>query len=344
MLHCFASRLSTSCRWLGAFSSSLALLASATGAKAQEPAAAPGAAPAAPAPPAPGEPLGVTPEPEVAPPAPPPYSLPFQLRPAAATTTLRLDTSFAFYDDAAGKSGFAAVPILSFSYKLFKGFAPIVRAGFIANSPADPAPSGSGFINPLVGATYALDLPPEFKLAFFLGFTIPVGLGGGDNPDPANKAARGIGLNARAAMDNALFAVDDFTVVPGVDFAFVKGGFTAQAEATLFQLTRVRGSHDPTTDSSRTNLTMGLHVGYFLIPAISLGAEIRHQRWLSTPIAVKANGAARDTTTVAVGPRFHFQVSKGKWLRPGIAFAFPLDDPMKKSSYKIVQLDIPFTF
>ena len=38
-----------------------------------------------------------------APPAPPPpsapYSLPFQLRPAAATTAVRLDTAFAFYED-----------------------------------------------------------------------------------------------------------------------------------------------------------------------------------------------------------------------------------------------------
>jgi hypothetical protein len=32
------------------------------------------------------------------------------------------------------------------------------------------------------------------------------------------------------------------------------------------------------------------------------------------------------------------------WLRPGIAFAAPLDNPMKDSKYKIVQLDIPFAF
>src|SRR5581483_7909066 len=98
-------------------------------------------------------------------------------------------------------------------------------------------------------------------------------------------------------------------------------------------------------DSSRTNLTMGLHLGYFVIPLVSIGAEIRHQRWLSTPSTIAVQGpASRDTTTIAVGPRFHFQVSKGKWLRPGIAFTFPLDDPMKKQSFKVVQLDIPFTF
>ncbi|HEX4334760.1 MAG TPA: hypothetical protein VH062_02535 [Polyangiaceae bacterium] len=290
------------------------------------------------------EPETATPPPDAPPPPPAPYSLPFQLRPAGAATTLRLDTAFAFYEDpATHHSGFTAVPILSFSYKVIKGLAPIVRLGTVSNSAPEPAPSGSGFLNPILGATYALDLSKELRLAFFLGVTVPIGSGGGDHPDADAKLARTAGIPARSAMDNAMFAVNDFTVIPGVDFAFVSGGFTAQAEATLFQLTRVRGSVDQ-PDSSRTNLTMGLHAGYFLIPAISIGAEIRHQRWLSTPKAVAAAPFTRDTTTVAVGPRFHFQVSKGKWLRPGIAFAFPLDDPMKKSSYKIVQVDIPFSF
>jgi hypothetical protein len=293
--------------------------------------------------------------PPEAPPPPPPYSLPFQLRPAAATTTVRYDEAFGFYEDPGTKdSGFATVPLLSFSYKVVKGFAPMVRLGVVSNSPpktknamtgmVTQPPSGFDFLNPVIGGTYALELSPEFRLAFFLGLTIPVGGGGGDHPDPGDKAARGpAGIYTRNAMDNAMFAVNDFTFFPGIDFAFVKAGFTAQAEATLYQLTRVRGSVDQ-PDSSRTNLTMGLHAGYFIIPAISLGAEIRHQRWLSTPSTVKATPSSRDATTIAVGPRFHFQVSKGKWLRPGIAFAFPLDDPMKKQSFKVVQLDIPFTF
>lgn len=294
--------------------------------------------------------IAEAPAPTAEPPPPPPYSLPWQLRPAAATTSLRLDTAFAFYEDpGTHNSASTIVPILSFSYKVIKGLAPIVRLGVVSNSPPDPAAgamaqeSGFGFLNPVLGGTYVLDLSKDLRLAFFLGLTIPVGSGGGDHPDPGQKLARSMGIPARSAMDNAMFAVNDFTFFPGVDFAFVSGGFTAQAEATLFQLTRVRGSVDQ-PDSSRTNLTMGLHAGYFFIPMLSLGAEIRHQRWLSTPKAVAAAPATRDTSTIAVGPRFHFQVSKGKWLRPGIAFAFPIDQPMTKSSYKIVQLDIPFVF
>jgi hypothetical protein len=32
------------------------------------------------------------------------------------------------------------------------------------------------------------------------------------------------------------------------------------------------------------------------------------------------------------------------WLRPGVSFGLPLDDPMKASKYKLLQLDIPFIF
>jgi hypothetical protein len=54
--------------------------------------------------------------------------------------------------------------------------------------------------------------------------------------------------------------------------------------------------------------------------------------------------AAMDTVTMAIGPRVHFQVSKGLWLRPGIAYARGLDTPLTTSSYNMVQVDVPFYF
>jgi hypothetical protein len=198
-------------------------------------------------------------------------------------------------------------------------------------------------MNPVLGGLYGLKLD-DFRLAFFLGFTIPVGSGGGNSPDAATRAALApAGVLSRSAMDNAMFAVNYFTVFPGIDFAFVKSGFTAQVEATFFQLFRVRGDQVD-KDESRTNLTMGLHLGYFFIPQLSLGAEIRHQRWLSTPATVSANEATRDTTTFAVGPRLHFKLSETAWFRPGIAYARGIDKPMTVGNYNIVQLDLPFSF
>jgi hypothetical protein len=258
---------------------------------------------------------------------------------------VRLDSPFAFYKDpATGKTGSTIAPVLTASYKVMKNFAPLVRLGVVQNSAA-VGPSGFDFMNPLVGAVYGISPVPELKIAFFFGLTIPIGTGGGDHPDQGKANALKAGILARSAMDNALFAVNDFTVIPGVDVAWVAGGFTAQVEATLLQLTRVRGSVAQ-KDSSKTNFTAGIHLGYFFIPALSAGVELRHQRWLSTPVAVKNDptGTLRDTTTVAIGPRVHFELSKGVWFRPAVAFALPLDDPMKKASEKIVQLDLPLSF
>ncbi len=283
-------------------------------------------------------------------PKPPPYSLPWQLRPVVAGTVLRSDTAFAFYERPAdGESGSTIASMLLFSYKIGESFAPLVRLGIVSNSPPDPAAgapgSGTSFINPVLGATYALKLSPELRLALFLGLTVPIGSGGGNDPDLDAALANAAGIRARSAMDNAMFAVNDFTIFPGVGFAYVGGGFTAQVEATLLQLTRVRGD-DVQPDESKTNFTTGLHIGYFIIPELSLGAEIRHQRWLSTPTAVEndTTDTLRDTTTWAAGPRLHFKVGEKSWFRPGVAFAMALDDPMKDAKYKIVQLDLPFIF
>jgi hypothetical protein len=90
---------------------------------------------------------------------------------------------------------------------------------------------------------------------------------------------------------------------------------------------------------------MGLHVGYFFIPQLSAGAELRHQRWLSTPASITADeDTLRDNSTFAIGLRVHFGLSGTVWLRPGLAYARAIDDPMDAASYDILQLDIPVAF
>jgi hypothetical protein len=295
---------------------------------------------------APAEPVAAEPPPGAEPPKPkpPPYSLPWQLRPVVAGNVVRSDTTFAFYENAAGNSGSTIASMLLFSYKVVEGLAPLVRLGVVSNSPPDsPAnlDSATLFINPVVGATYAPPIHDQFKLGLFLGLALPLGMGSGEPPDPGDAAALAAGVLARSAMDNAMFAVDYFVVFPGVGLAYVDSGVTLQVEATFLQLTKVRGN---APDDSRSNFTAGFHAGYFIIPPLSIGAEIRHQRWLSTPTPVKANENLRDTTTVAFGPRVHIRLGEKSWFRPGIAFALPLDKPMTDGDYKIVQLDLPVAF
>jgi hypothetical protein len=273
----------------------------------------------------------------------PPYSLPFQLRPVVVGNVIRSDTAFAFYENPAGDSGSTVASTLLGSFKVSDNFAPLVRLGIVSNSPPTGGESAVGFMNPVLGGTFALAPTPELKLAFFLGVTIPVGSGGGEPGTNENMVANSAGIAARSAMDNAMFAVNDFTVFPGVGLAYVAHGFTAQIEATVLQLTRVRGDDAVQPDSSRTNFTTGLHLGYFFVPELSAAVELRHQRWLSTPErpAVEANPELRDTSTIAVGPRLHFKLGKKSWIRPAVVFAMPLDNPLKDSAHKIVQLDVP---
>jgi hypothetical protein len=154
-------------------------------------------------------------------------------------------------------------------------------------------------------------------------------------------------------MDNAMFAVNDLVLFPGASLAYVAHNLTVQVEATLLELLRVRGEDAVNgagaplnPDSSRTNFTAGLHVGYFVFPELSAAVELRHQRWVSTPTAIEndATDTLRDTTTVAVGPRLHFKVGDKSWIRPALAFAFGLDDPLRRWESRSVQLDIPVIF
>jgi hypothetical protein len=268
---------------------------------------------------------------------------------------VRSDTALAFYKNPANdESGSTVASTLLFSYKVTDELAPLIRVGVVSNSPPDGATaaatpdSGFGFLNPVLGATYSLKIGAQFRLAPFLGVALPLGSGGGDDPDQGQFVARNAGPFARSAMDNAMFAVNDFVVFPGVGFAFIASGFTAQIEATVLQLTRVKGKDAPApftqVDSSRTNFTGGIHLGYFIVPMLSVGLELRHQRWLSTPKAVEDDDRLRDNTTVAVGPRLHFKLGEKMWLRPAVAFALPVDDVMKERDYRILQIDVPFVF
>ncbi len=287
---------------------------------------------------APGEEVRVSAAPA---PALTPYSLPWQLRSTAAVTALRTDSNFVVRATDSGEA-VTEVSMLSFSYRISKDVpvAPFVRLGVSHNDVGGRG--GTAFLNPVLGAGWALDLLPGLRANFFLALALPLGMGGGNAPDPQTSAAVTAGVLARSAMDNAMFAVNDLTVFPGVGLSYSRWGFTAQAEATLLQLTRVRGEA-VAPDASRTNFTTGVHLGYFPWSWFSLGAEMRYQRYLSTPVAVAKNASVRDNLTFAIGPRFHIK-GDGFWLRPGVSITVPLDDPMVKQRMVLVQLDVPLIF
>ncbi len=280
-----------------------------------------------------------------APMIPPPYSLPWLLRPATAATVVRLDETMAYYQDpASGSSGASYLTSLIATYRLNPRFVPVFRLVWVSNdAPArGPDPSGSGFSNPLVGLNYLRPFGRGWRWTGFFASTIPVGSGGGSSPDRGAAAAMSAAISARSAMDNALFAVNYWTVIGGLGIARVAPGLTLQGELTILQLTRARGPQ--TQDKSRTNLTAGVHAGHFFSPRVSLGAEVRMQRWLTDAAPVRSDPRAREQLTFGIGPRFHFKLGKGRWVRPGLSYTRAFDDPMKARSYDILQVDVPVAF
>jgi hypothetical protein len=207
----------------------------------------------------------------------------------------------------------------------------------VGNDAPGEATDGTSFANPLVGATYGRALG-SCRLALFGATTLPLGTGGGDAPNIRAAKTNDASRTARPP-DEAMFAANDLTAIAGVDVAYVNHGLTAQAEATLLQLVRVRGA----TESFRAGAAVGLHLGYFLGSHVSLSSDLHHRRWLA--------GAHGDMarTTLAAGPRLHFRMGRQAWIRPGISLVRGLDArgfdaPLLTAQPTGVQLDVPVTF
>jgi hypothetical protein len=118
---------------------------------------------------------------------------------------------------------------------------------------------------------------------------------------------------------------------------------TAQVDATVIPSVRVKGA-SAQSDNSKVNSTSGLFLGYLFVREVSIGAELRYQRFLTTPAAVVKDPSARDNLTMAIGPRFHFEIADGAWVRPGISYGRGLRGPSEQQSFQMVQLDVPFSF
>ncbi len=59
---------------------------------------------------------------------------------------------------------------------------------------------------------------------------------------------------------------------------------------------------------------------------------------------IPARSAMDNALFFAVGPRFHFQVGKSSWIRPGVSYSVALDDPMAMKGYHFLQIDVPYAF
>ncbi len=265
------------------------------------------------------------------------YSLPWNLRPAIAPNILRLDVALAFnslgMNTATIFTG-GGKPIASLPDLGFYG-----RVGAVTYGP-DASSGHATFVNPLLFALWTPQVAPGFRLPIFLGVTVPTGTG--SDASPLQRSTFASGIYTRQAMDNAMFAANYLTVTAGAGLAWISHGFTAQAEFTVLQLTRVWGE-SVDADASRTNFTTGLHAGYQVVPWLTVSAEAHYQHWLSTPASVSANALTRSQFTLGAGVRANIPAGS-VLLRPGVAVFFPTGGQMRAVDATIVQLDLAAPF
>ncbi|HOD23123.1 MAG TPA: hypothetical protein PKK83_12575 [Polyangiaceae bacterium] len=275
--------------------------------------------------------------------APAAYALPFYLRGVVPGTVARLESTYAMYKLPApeDESGNTLTSVLTASYKVAPWLAPIARLGLVHNS-LDGS-SGTAISNLGVGGLLGTPVSTDFKAGFIVLVTLPTGTGAGNDPNAENASAVASASPARYAWDGAIFANNDSVLIGGADLAYVAGGLTVQAEATYLQFIRIRGDNVQ-KDELRSLLTTGLFAGYFLIPELSVGAELRYGHWLSTPAAVEKNSVARNNLSAGGGVRGYFKLGDSISLRPGLSYHQALDEPLSDAEYKYVQLDLPFVF
>lgn len=265
-----------------------------------------------------------------------PYVLPWQLRPAGAVTAVRLEDVLAWHED-----GFTNVTVANALIGVLPQFSLLARVAVATDRP-DARDGATVVSNPIFGGLYALEPREDLRLALTLTLALPIGMGGGNNPDPAEAAAMRAGALARSAMDNSFFGPNDLQLLSGVDVAWIAEALVLQAEASVIQLVRLRGA-GAQPDAFRTNSTAALFAGRFFGPHVSLGAELRYQRWLSTPTSVAADPSTRDNLSAAVGLRAHVHVGAAV-LRPGVAFGLGLHGPLAAGEYRMLHLDVPVVF
>lgn len=265
------------------------------------------------------------------------YSLPWVMRPAIAPTLLRVDVAVAMQSQATNTASIFTGGLRPIRSRQDLGF--YGRVGVLTHAPdtgAQAGETGAALANPVLFALWTPQLAPGWRLPVFLGATVPVGAGA--DASPLRRATIGTGIQTRQAMDNAMFAANYFTVMGGAGLMWMGHGITAQAEFTVLQLTRVMGE-SVDVDKARTNFTLGAHVGYQVIPQLTLSLEAHYQRWLTTPAAVAANSVLRDQMTIGLGARANLPVGTAL-VRPGVAFFLPVGGRMGELDYRIVQFDL----
>lgn len=131
--------------------------------------------------------------------------------------------------------------------------------------------------------------------------------------------------------------------------AWIHEGLTIQLDLTLLYAIGSRAPVRERYDDS-TNFVGQLWVGYAALPWLTLGAELRHQRFVDAPAPIRGADAAMPDgptqayqTSLAGGVRLRIPLGSVTLLLAA-SYARGLDGWMWAHDDNVFQLDLPFAF
>lgn len=263
-------------------------------------------------------------------PQPGPYDWTFRARPAEITSFVRLDVSMStsrVADD--GPHAYAMTQLATVGVAVNEWLAPYVRGGWAFQHDVNDS-EGSIFGNLELGASAIARVGSELRVGGHLALFLPTGSGQGMAPGH-ELLAQQEAVRTRMGTDSALFLTNHMGASLTGTVAYVHGGLVAQLELGLEGVWRVTG-----TEEGALAPAGAIHVGYFVIPELSLALELTHHQWAAGRAYL---GSPRSITSVVLGARGHVVVGDVS-LHPGASYSHALGGAVEAADYHVLQLDL----
>jgi len=251
-------------------------------------------------------------------------------------TSISVDRSTIWQDAPSQRTGLTVLSVT----RDFDSISVFARLGFVDDR-SSVEPGAWGVSNPQVGAVFRRRLSEHVRLSLIGGTTVPVGSGGGDAP-PHPGALRAM-LNG-TDWGGPMFGPDHLDVFEGFRLAASARGFTVRLRSTLHPAVRVRGAKTDPLGPRVIFTSSGLLAGYAPGPRLSLFTELAETRFLNTPpFLVDAPDARVDRYAVA-GVSLDLRMGANRSLQPTLSLAKAVDAPKTRRSFRLVELELAFSF
>src|SRR6185436_13111069 len=178
--------------------------------------------------------------------------------------------------------------VLTASYDLTDRWGAFARLGLVDNDPAT-GEAGRGMSNPALGFTYGRPLSDRYRLGLTLGVVLPLGSGGGDDPDPAVLNA----MLTATDWGGPMYGPDHLTPYVGASLTRSAGPLTLRARSTLYDANRVKGKKADPIGPTVIFTSSDLLADYSLSDRMSVFTQLAQTYYHNTPPFVAADATAR---------------------------------------------------